>query len=187
LSATHSVPAGYFNTPVVKTFEAYPHLLHVGLNDRFPHSVINVIVTAIGGENSESGARRFDADVLSLRPDVITIDYALNDRGITLERARKAWVSMIEKAKAKNIKVILLTPSPATNVDLDDPKNPLNLHAAQVRALAAEYNVGLVDSLEAFKQFIKAGGKIGEVMSQVNHPNRAGHELIAGELLRWFP
>jgi hypothetical protein len=73
----HSVPAGYFKTPVVETFNAYPHQLHRGLNDRFPHAVINVIVTAIGGEHSESGAKRFEQDVLSLRPDVVTIDYAL--------------------------------------------------------------------------------------------------------------
>jgi hypothetical protein len=56
----HSVVAGYFETPVVETFNAYPHLLHRGLNERFPHAVINVIVTAIGGENSEQGAQRFE-------------------------------------------------------------------------------------------------------------------------------
>jgi acyl-CoA thioesterase I len=26
----HSVPSGYFHTPVVDTFNAYPHLLHRG-------------------------------------------------------------------------------------------------------------------------------------------------------------
>jgi hypothetical protein len=24
-------------------------------------------------------------------------------------------------------------------------------------------------------------------MSQENHPNREGHELVAAELLKWFP
>src|SRR3954471_18679187 len=75
----HSVPAGYFKTPVVDTFNAYPHLLHVAIKARRPHAVTNVIVAAIGGENAESGAKRFERDVLSLRPDVVTIDYALND------------------------------------------------------------------------------------------------------------
>ncbi|MEN6427970.1 MAG: SGNH/GDSL hydrolase family protein [Phycisphaerales bacterium] len=70
----HSVPAGYFRTPVVDTFNAYPHLLHRGLKERFPYAVVNVIVTAIGGENSESGAKRFERDVVALRPDVVTID-----------------------------------------------------------------------------------------------------------------
>src|ERR1700743_1842633 len=96
----HSVPAGYFKTPAVHTFEAYPYLLHRGLAERFPHAVINVIVTGIGGENSEQGAKRFQRDVLSLRPDVVTIDYALNDRPIGLARAENPLRSMIGTALA---------------------------------------------------------------------------------------
>ena len=91
----HSVPAGYFKTPVVDTFNASPHLLHEGLKERFPYAVVNVIVTAIGGETSDRGAARFENDVLSHAPDIITIDYALNDRGIGLEKAQAAWTSMI--------------------------------------------------------------------------------------------
>ncbi len=37
----HSVPAGYFATPVVDTFHAYPHLLHRELKHRFPFAVAN--------------------------------------------------------------------------------------------------------------------------------------------------
>ena len=33
----HSVPAGYFKTPVVDTFNAYPHLFHVGLKELYLH------------------------------------------------------------------------------------------------------------------------------------------------------
>ncbi len=183
----HSVPAGYFVTPRVDTFNAYPHLLHKGLADAFPYSVVNVIVTAIGGEQSESGAERFDRDVLSLRPDVVTIDYGLNDRSIGLQRAKKAWTTMIEKAKKAGVKVVLLTPTGDLSSKLDDPSDPLNRHAAQIRALAAEHHVGLVDSLALFKGYVKRGGKLRDLMSQVNHPNRKGHDLVANSLLSWFP
>jgi acyl-CoA thioesterase I len=183
----HSVPAGYFKTPDVRTFDAYPHLLHVGLKERFTNAVINVIVTAIGGETADNGAKRFETDVLTHKPDVVTIDYALNDRGIGLERARKAWVAMIEMAQARGIKVLLLTPTPDKRAKLDDPNDPLNQHAEQIRSLAREYHTGLVDSLAAFKEYLKAGGKLEDVMSQVNHPNRKGHELVAKGLLEWFP
>jgi acyl-CoA thioesterase I len=183
----HSVPAGYFKTPVVDTFNAYPHLLHRGLKERFPSAILNVIVTAIGGEDSESGAERFERDVLSLRPDVVTIDYALNDRRIGLARANAAWRSMLTNALANNIKVILLTPTPDMNTKLDDPNDPLNQHAAQVRRLAAEFHVALVDSLEAFRAKLSSGTPLRNLMSQFNHPNREGHELVAAELLRFFP
>lgn len=183
----HSVPAGYFQTPKVETMSAYPHLLHETLAERFPHAVINVIVTAIGGENAEQGAKRFRADVLNLRPDVVTIDYALNDRGIGLERARAAWVSMIEAASKSGVKVILLTPTPDQGAKLDDPTDPLNQHAEQIRALATTYRVGLVDSLAAFKSAIHGGAVLSTLMAQSNHPNRAGHLLVATALAKWFP
>jgi len=183
----HSVPAGYFKTPVVDTFNAYPHLLHRGLKERFPNAVINVIVTAIGGENSESGAKRFERDVLSLRPDVITIDYALNDRRIGLERAAAAWTKMIEAAQARDIPVILLTPTVDLRANLDDPKDPLHQHAEQVRRLARERQLRLVDSLAAFQEKARGDVALTNLMSHVNHPNGAGHALVAAELLKCFP
>jgi len=183
----HSVPAGYARTPEVRTFDAYPYLLHRGLNERFPHAVINVIVTAIGGENSEAGAARFDRDVLRLRPEVVTIDYALNDRNLGLKRAEKAWRAMIEAALRQHVKVILLTPTGDLSSKLEDPNDPLNQHAEQIRRLAAEYRVTLADSLAAFQNYVHHGGHLSDLMAQVNHPNRHGHELVAAELLNWFP
>jgi hypothetical protein len=44
----HSVPAGYFATPLVDTFSAYPHLWHRRLKERFPWAIFNVVTTAIG-------------------------------------------------------------------------------------------------------------------------------------------
>jgi acyl-CoA thioesterase-1 len=183
----HSVPAGYFKTPEVRTFEAYPTLMHQQLCRRFPHAVINVIVTAIGGENSESGALRFERDVLSLRPDVVTIDYALNDRSIGLRRSEKAWRTMIEMALARHVKILLLTPTPDLRAQLDNPRDPLNEHAEQIRRLARDYGVGLVDSLARFQEMVHSGGLLADYMAQGNHPNRRGHEIVVEELLKWFP
>jgi lysophospholipase L1-like esterase len=187
----HSVPAGYFRTPVVDTFNAYPHLLHRALKARFPHAVINVIVTAIGGEGSVKGAARFERDVLPLRPDVVLIDYALNDRGAApgfgLVNARAAWVSMIEKAQAAGAKVILLTPTPDTRVKSDGPPDALRRHAAQVRDLAREHRTGLVDSISLFDAEVARGTPLAELMSHVNHPNARGHALVAAAVAEWFP
>jgi acyl-CoA thioesterase-1 len=183
----HSVPSGYARTPVVDTFNAYPHLLHKGLKERFPYAIINVIVTAIGAERSDQGAARFERDVLGHHPDIVIIDYGLNDRRLGLQKAKEAWASMIEKAKARSVKVILMTPTPDTRAKLDDPDDPLNQHARQIRELAAEHHMALVDSLAAFRDRVEAGEELAELMSQINHPNRKGHDLVVEELLKWFP
>jgi len=183
----HSVPAGYFKTPEVRSLEAYPGLMRADLAGRFPHAVINVIVTAIGGETSVAGAARFEKDVLNHQPDLVLIDYALNDRRVGLPAARAAWAAMIEQAQAQGIKVLLLTPTPDVTARLDDPADPLLQHAAQIRELAAEYQVGLVDSLAAFQKYTAAGGDLQNVMAQGNHPNGRGHRLVADALAEWFP
>ena len=182
----HSVPSGYFKTPVVDTFNAYPHLLHQALKEKYPHAVINVIVTAVGGETSDKGAERFKDDVLSHRPDVITIDYALNDRRIGLENTEKSLTSMITQAKSQGIKVILLTPTADLSSDLNDLQDPLNKQAELIKNLAKSHNVALVDSLAEFKAYVSDGGKLEDLMSQVNHPNRKGHDLVTSAAAKWF-
>jgi lysophospholipase L1-like esterase len=186
----HSVPSGYFATPVVDTFNAYPHLLHVGLKTRFPFAVINVIVTAIGGENSEQGAERLEHEVSRFRPDVLTLDYGLNDRRLGLEKAADAWRAMIKRAKRQGVKIILVTPSAdVTQLPEVAPaeREQLKAHAEQIRRLAAEYGTGLADGFAAFDRAVNAGTDLSELLSWQNHPSRKGHELIARELLRWFP
>ena len=183
----HSVPAGYFYTPYVDTFNAYPHLLHLLLKARYPYAVLNVIVTAIGGENSAAGAARFAEEVLCHHPRVLTIDYGLNDRGIGLQAAEGHWRSMIEAALARDCRVLLLTPTPDIRV-LDTPEwEVLAQHAEQIRRLAAEYAVALADSFAAFQHAVVQGMDWHNLMSSGNHPNREGHQLVAYEIGRWFP
>lgn len=182
----HSVPAGYFKTPQVNTLAAYPNLVLKKLKASYPFAVVNVIVTAIGGENSVRGAERFEREVLIHQPDLLLIDYALNDRGVGLEKAYLAWNQMIKSAKEHGIKVILLTPSPDQTVNYADPQNELKKHTDQIRKIAAENQLGLADTYQAFEFLYPDKEQLSKYMSQVNHPNEPGHELIANELIKWF-
>lgn len=182
----HSVVAGYQDKHEVHTFESYPFLLLNKLKKKYPYAVINVIVTAIGGENSVQGEKRFEKDVLTHQPDVLFIDYALNDRGPGLEKAKEAWEKMIEAALKKNIEVILLTPSPDERVNILEPGNPLQLHADQIRQLAMKYHIGLSDIFSQFQKIEKEGGNIKDYMAMFVHPNKKGNEVIADELMKWF-
>ncbi len=83
--------------------------------------------------------------------------------------------------------MLLLTPTADLNSRLNQPAEPLNQHAEQIRRLAKEYGVGLVDSLAAFQRYVEEGGHLNALMAQSNHPNRKGHDLVVSELLRWFP
>ena len=167
---------------MVDTFNAYPALLHRDLKHRFPFAVINVIVTAIGGEGSPKGADRFDADALCHRPDVVTIDYGLNDRGAGLTEAETAWRRMIEASLARQAKVLLLTPT-WDNSGVVDPAGgswrDLARHADQIRRLAAEYEVGLVDSFAAFES-LRGRGRRRDRSAVVEQPSQPPGARVGG-------
>jgi acyl-CoA thioesterase-1 len=189
----HSVPSGYFKTPDVRTMDAYPAQVLKELKALYPYAVINSIVTAIGGENSVNGEKRFEKDVLVHQPDVLFIDYALNDRNLvpndsvaSLKRSQEAVEKMVKAALAKNIKVILMTPSPDQRENILQPATRLQLYTNMLIDLAKKYNVGLANSYAAFKQQVSNGQPVTGLMSQVNHPNEKGHALIATEILKWF-
>lgn len=182
----HSVPSGYSATPIVNTLGAYPHLTLKIIKEKFPTAVVNVITTSIGGEQSEQGEKRMATDVLSMKPDLLFIDYALNDRNIGLKRTETAWRKMIEQALKYGCKLILLTPTPDLSEDILNDEAPLAGYALLIRSLAAEYKVGLVDSYIIFKKMKQNGSNLADYMAQNNHPNERGHQVVATEISKWF-
>lgn len=182
----HSVPSGYHRTPEVKPFESYPQLVYQKISGRFPHAVINIILTSIGGEDSIAGAMRFERDVLCHKPDVIFIDYALNDRRLPLEKVEAAWRSMISLAKKNDIPVILITPTGDSTADPADEQDPLRQRATLIRRLAKEENVLLADVFAAWQAEIAKGTAQTDLLSQPNHPNLRGHTLAAGVIAAPF-
>ena len=181
----HSVQTGYTTRGVLDRLNAYPYRTLKKVNDFYPYSVVNIITTSIGGEQSEQGAERFKDEVLIYKLDVLFIDYGLNDRNIGLERAKKAWSTMIEEALEYGTKVILLTPTPDLTEDISSDDSELAKHSEQIRTLAKTYNVGLIDSYALFKNLAETEPLEG-YMSQNNHINQKGHQFVADAIFEYF-
>jgi acyl-CoA thioesterase I len=181
----HSVPTGYMASGVTDRLNSYPFFTLKLVNDHYPYSVVNIITTSIGGEQSEQGAKRFKAEVLVYKPDVILIDYALNDRSIGLERSKVSWEQMIKEALEYGTKVILLTPTPDLKEDITSDNAELAKHSQQIRALAKKYKVGLVDSYSLFKSLAQKE-PLTPFMAQNNHINKKGHQFVADVIFEYF-
>jgi lysophospholipase L1-like esterase len=179
----HSVPAGYHQTPQVKPFESYPFMVYQGLNARFPTAVVNTIITAIGGENSAQGAARFRRDVLSHRPDLLLIDYAINDTNLTVDEMERAWRDMITMSRKKHVVLVLVTPTGTVPHDLGDPADPLSVRAEVIRRLGREHGLPVADVSARWQEAIGAGTPKESLLSHYYHPNKAGHEIAATEIL----
>lgn len=180
----HSVPTGYFKTPAVNTLNSYPYIFLEKLKQHYPNAVVNIITTGIGGENSSSGSARFDTEVLNHRPDVLFIDYVLNDRTLTQKESKENLSSMIQRAHDRGIHVVLLTSSPDTSENLVDTTTKLNIYNKIVKDVGAEMNVPVIDVYHNFRNEIFKGTPIDSLMSQNNHPNFKGHKIIADILFQ---
>lgn len=139
-----------------------------------------------GGENSVQGAERFEKDVLCHQPDLLFIDYALNDRGIGLPRAKEAWEYMIREALKKNIKVVLITPAPDISEKNPDDHAQIEQHSKQIIAPGVRHQIPVVDACREFKKLKKSNTDLSAYMAQSNHINEKGHEIVAGLMAALF-
>jgi lysophospholipase L1-like esterase len=124
-----------------------------------------VINKGIGGQKAEDLVKRFDRDVVKLKPAWVTISIGINDvwhrlgaphdRKILAEY-KKNVAAMVDQAQAAGIKVILLTP---TLIE-EDPKSEGNTRLAMYveaeKEIAKEKKCQFVD-LHAY--FLTALGK----------------------------
>ena len=184
----HSQTGGFTTGHVIDPFSAYPHQFHKLLKHRFPFAATNVIVTGVGGECSITGAERFERDVLCHKPDLIVVDYALNDRLADKCEVRRAWGSMAATAKRVGIPMLLLTST------LDIPSAYEKDKMEQIREMEAiiievggENDAGVVHVTKAWERYLEYIGNIEDLLTGVNHSSELGHGITAKELASWIP
>lgn len=184
----HRQTRGYTTGRTIDPFNAYPHQFHKLLKRRFPFAATNVIVTGIGGECAVDGHSRFKNDVLCHKPDLIAIDYALNDRYVDKKQTKQAWEGMVGIAKDNNIPVLLLTPTldipSAYNAD---ELNKLRQLEEMIIEIGDKTSVGVVQVMQAWERYLKYTGNIEDLLVSVNHSSKLGHKITANELLSWIP
>lgn len=70
------------------------------LRKTFPEAKVREIHAAIGGTGSELGVFRVESDALSYKPDLLFVEFAVNDSWAQPERVRKAMEGIVRKTWA---------------------------------------------------------------------------------------
>lgn len=138
---------------------------------------------------------RFETDVLAHNPDLVTIGFGTNDAHIDskvkggpsripVSKFKENLVFMISNLRARDINVILITPN-ILGKNYDNFQNDrLGKYVKVMRKLAREYNLGIVDNFRTFSAYKKQGEeKLDALLLDGVHPNDAGHEIIAQNLM----
>lgn len=173
---------------------------------------VQVINAGVGGNHSQLARARFETDVLAHHPDVVVIQFGINDAAVdvwkvppaseprvalsTYERNLRHFVQVL---KMSEVKVVLMTPNPLrwTPKLLQmygkppyEPREPhgfntqLKAYAEAVRVIARSEHVPLVDVYERFERYGEVEAQsVADLLLDGMHPNARGHRLIADGLL----
>ncbi|MBL7739914.1 MAG: SGNH/GDSL hydrolase family protein [Chitinophagaceae bacterium] len=154
------------------------------------------IGAGIGGNKVYDLYLRMEDDVLAKSPDVVIIYIGVNDvwhkssagTGTDADKFEKFYQAIINKLKAKNIKIILSTPAViGERIDFSNPQDgDMNHYSNIVRAIAAKNNLPLVDLRKAFHEYnLKNNPENkdrGILTSDRVHLNAKGNQLVADEM-----
>ena len=152
------------------------------------------IPAGISGHKSNDMLDRLDRDVLSKKPDWMTLSCGVNDvwhgeKGVPLEDYKKNITQIVEKSQAAGIKVMILT---STMIGEDQP-NPNNRKLVAynefLRTLAREKHCLLADLNAEMQATIAAAGpdRKGNLLTGDGvHMNPAGNRMMAAGVLKGF-
>lgn len=177
-----SVTGVYYHTGGVG---AYPEMLEIALQKLHPEAKITVINAGISGQATDAGLMRLDKDVLSKKPDLVTVSFGLNDMTrIPLETYKKNLIEITKRCQAAGAKVVLCTPQAI----IDTPGRERTKLVAYVDALkeaAKDAGAAVCNQFEAGEAFRnKDAWNWRLTLSDQFHPNMDGHKFMAEVLCK---
>lgn len=154
----------------------YVHRVVRWWKQQFPRSVVDYVNAGIGGTSSHYGAARVREDVLSFRPDVVIVDFSVNDDVETEERAEffaetfEGVIRQILEAEREPAAVIL------NHVFYEDGHSAEEVH----NRIGRYYALPCISIRKAVYERILAGEyRTEEITPDGLHPGNLGHELVA--------
>jgi len=140
----------------------------------FPQAKVRFVNAGIGGTNSLYGAMRVRRDVLSKQPDLVIVEYAVNDNHP---------VPMFWSTYEGVLRQILREPQQPAVVQLFFMQRKGENAQETQHMLGRHYDLPMVSFRDAWWPEIYAGRAQWETMyADVVHPNDTGH-ILASELL----
>lgn len=154
----------------------YAYLVYEWWKKSFPNAAFSFVNGGIGGTTSHYGGARAWKDVLCYRPDIVTVDFSVNDDAN----------EFFEETYEGTLRRLLAAPSaPAVvvlnNVFYDTGKNAQYYH----NRIADHYGIPHVSIKDTVYPDVESGKIVRADITPDNlHPNDKGHRLVADEICK---
>ncbi len=176
------------------------------LKATFPKSELTELFAAISGTDSTFGACRLGHDVLSRKPDLLFVEFAVNDTGLPAERIRSAMEGIVRQTRLANPDTDLCFVYTLSQSQLPDYRaGRLATTARAMEEVAAHYGIPsiafgpeVVRQLDAGRLLFRGSGKdldsegrntdgLLVFTSDGIHPLSGGHQLYFSVAKRVLP
>lgn len=192
---------GAFEYGAVDFESVYWNVLRKMINGVCPTLPVNVINSGIGGTTAEGSLQRLESQVLTHRPDLIIVAFALNDisGGKGTEPYCAALREIFEKSLATGAEVVFVTEHMFNTYVADDTPEVFREYAAKTahlqnsgvvdeymnaaKALAISMGVAVADCYSEWKKLYESGVDTTMLLAnRINHPTREMHKLFAEKI-----
>lgn len=154
----------------------YAYLVYEWWKKSFPNAAFSFVNVGIGGTTSHYGGARAWKDVLCYRPDIVTVDFSVNDDANEFfEETYEGMLRRLLAAPSAPAVVVL------NNVFYDTGKNAQDYH----NRIADHYGIPHVSIKDTVYPDVESGKIVRADITPDNlHPNDKGHRLVADEICK---
>lgn len=154
----------------------YGYLVYEWWKKSFPNAAFSFVNGGIGGTTSHYGGARAWKDVLCYRPDIVTVDFSVNDDANEFfEETYEGTICRLLAAPSAPAVVVL------NNVFYDTGKNAQDYH----NRIADHYGIPHVSIKDTVYPDVESGKIVRADITPDNlHPNDKGHRLVADEICK---
>lgn len=180
--------AGKFEDPE-QIGTGYVRVIHDYLRTTYPIGKMKIMNKGIGGDRITDLALRWQADVIDLQPEIVSISVGINDVWRQLDNPgmeqvypddfEKIYDDLLKQVrKDTNAQIILMEPT-IIEENLNSVGNEnLKPYVEIVNTLAEKYDAVLVQTHRSFTKYVEANNGY-QVTTDGVHMNSAGNMLMA--------
>lgn len=161
---------------------SYRALISQKLEEAYPKAHFRFWDAAIGGTGSQLGAFRLDRDVLARKPDLVFLDFSVNDgsaNGPDPDRLA-SYESIVRRLVEAGIPVVQVILAVKADVLPDPRTRPLDVKHKEI---AAAYHLPIADAVTLMRERVASGAatpnELWSVPPDATHPGDRGYALYA--------
>ena len=149
----------------------YARLTTDWLIETFPEAEIEYVRAGIGATGSYIGVHRAERDVVSKNPDLVFIDFTVNDTHANTQRDKESYEGLIKKLWESGSSPAIVTIA----MTQEDGTSFQEYHSD----VCAAYDIPMISYREAILDVIDKGHIVWDDISDDNiHPNIPGHAVL---------